>query len=174
MIQNSEIFLVDSNSFMTPYRFYYALDLVPAYWNAIKQHMKTGRIVVLDMVKEEIEKGKDELATWLSKVEDITVIPHVNAETILRYQEVIQYISTCGLYKATALHNWAQSGIADPWLIASAIANGYTLVTEEVGSGGLSKKNPNKAAKIPDVANHFGTKTINIYDMMRKLHIKIQ
>lgn len=35
MIEKPEIFLVDSNSFMTPYRFYYAFDLVPAYWKAL-------------------------------------------------------------------------------------------------------------------------------------------
>lgn len=173
MIQNQEIFLVDSNSFMTPYRFYYAFDLVPAYWNALGKHIKSGRIVVLDMVKDEIEKGKDELTAWLNNVDNLTVVPHVTAETVSKYQAVIQYVASCGLYKDSALQTWAQNGIADPWLIASAAANGYTLVTEEVRSGGLSKSNPNRSAKIPDVADYFGTKTTNIYDMMRKLNIKL-
>ena len=89
-------------------------------------------------------------------------------------QEIIQYIASCGLYKESALNTWAQGNIADPWLIASAKVNGYTLVTEEKPSSGLSKKTPNKGAKIPDVARYFGVKTIDVFDMMRKLKITIK
>lgn len=58
---DNEIFLVDSNSFMTPFRFYYAFDLVPAYWKELNKHINSGRIVVLDIVKDEIDKGNDDL-----------------------------------------------------------------------------------------------------------------
>ena len=75
--------------------------------------------------------------------------------------------------KESAVNIWAGNGIADPWLIAAAAAMGYTLVTEEVGSGGLSTKNPNKSAKIPDVAAGIGLETINGYEMMRRLNIRI-
>lgn len=64
--------------------------------------------------------------------------------------------------------------IADPWVIAAASAHGYTIVTEEKPSGGLSAKTPNRSAKIPDVAHHFGVKTTDIYEMMRKLNIRIE
>ena len=62
MKKNSEIFLVDSNTFMTPYRFYYAFDLVPAYWDMITPYIKSEQIVFLDMVRDEIGNGKDDLA----------------------------------------------------------------------------------------------------------------
>lgn len=173
MTEKQEIFLVDSNSFMTPYRFYYAFDLVPAYWKEISKHIKSGRIVVLDMIKREIEKGGDTLSTWMKELEGLTVIPHIDPNTIAKYQEVMQYVDTCGLYKPSALNIWAPSDIADPWLVASAAAHGCTIVTEEVSSGGLSVKTPNKSAKIPDVANHFGVRTANVFEMMRKLNVKI-
>lgn len=32
-----EKFLIDSNSFMTPYRHYYAFDLVPSYWEELSK-----------------------------------------------------------------------------------------------------------------------------------------
>ena len=173
MKKDSEIFLVDSNTFMTPYRFYYAFDLVPAYWDMITPYIKSEQIVLLDMVRDEIGKGKDDLAEWIDSIESIKVIPHVNGEIIAKYSEVIRYVQTCGLYKESAVNIWAGNGIADPWLIAAAAANGYTLVTEEVGSGGLSTKNPNKSAKIPDVAAGIGLETINGYEMMRRLNIRI-
>lgn len=68
-MMTEEIFLVDSNSFMTPYRLYYAFDLVPAYWNALVEHIKSGKIVVLDMVKSEIDKGEDDLLQSSSNFE---------------------------------------------------------------------------------------------------------
>lgn len=173
-MNDKEIFLIDSNAFINPFRFYYAFDLVPAYWNKLKKHLDSGRVVVLDAVKDEIEKGQDELSEWLSKVDNLVVVPKVTEQTVKEYQEVMQFVAGSGYYKESALTTWAPANIADPWLIASAKSNGYTLVTEEAKSGGLSKKTPNKEAKIPDVAEHLGVKTIRVYDMMRSLGIIIQ
>lgn len=55
-----EKFLIDSNSFMTSYRQYYAFDLVPTYWKELAKRLDTGRMILLDMVKDEIDKGQDE------------------------------------------------------------------------------------------------------------------
>lgn len=74
---DNEIFLVDSNSFMTPFRFYYAFDLVPAYWKELNKHINSGRIVVLDIVKDEIDKGNDDLAKWIADLDQLTVVPKV-------------------------------------------------------------------------------------------------
>ena len=172
-MKTREIFIVDSNSFMTPYRFYYAFDLVPAYWDALIKHIKTGRIVVLDMVKAEIDKGEDDLSKWLSNTDGLVIIPHVDEKTIGNYQRILHHVAYSGLYKESALQIWAQGNVADPWLIASAAANGYTLVTEEIGANGLSTKNRQKSAKIPDVAEKFEVETVNVYEMMRRLGIVI-
>ena len=174
MNSEQEVFLIDSNAFMTPFRFYYAFDLVPAYWEKLKKYLESGRVVVLDIVKDEIEKGQDELAEWLSEVDNLVVVPKVTEQTVAEYQEVMQFVASSGYYKESALATWAPANIADPWLIAAAKSNGYTLVTEEVKSGGLSKKTPNKSAKIPDVAEYLGVKTTNVFYMMRKLGIIIK
>lgn len=168
-----EKFLIDSNSFMTPYRQYYAFDLVPTYWDELSKKTDTGRLILLDMVKDEINKGQDDLATWITKKNGFVICNHVTPEVISKYQEVLQYVQTCGLYKEDALQAWAPGYIADPWLIAAAAVNGYTIITAEVSSGGLSPKTPNRNAKIPDVAKAFGVKTNNLYYMMRELGIKI-
>ena len=168
-----EKFLIDSNSFMTPYRQYYAFDLVPTFWKELSKRTDSGNLILLDMVKTEIEKGKDELADWIDNESGFVICSHVVPEIIGKYQEVLQYVQTCGLYKEQALQIWAANDVADAWLIATAAVNNYTLITVEVPSGGLSIKTPNKAAKIPDVARAFGVKTENIYYMMRQLGIKI-
>lgn len=168
-----EKFLIDSNSFITPYRQYYAFDLLPSYWKEISKCTDLGRLILLDIVKNEVDKGEDDLADWLCKQERFIVCNHISPEIVGKYQEILQYIQTCGLYKEQALQMWANGDVADPWLIAAAAVNNYTIITSEVSSGGLSIKNPNKYAKIPDVAKAFGVKTNNLYYMMRQLGIKI-
>ena len=90
---DNEIFLVDSNSFMTPFRFYYAFDLVPAYWKELNKHINSGRIVVLDIVKDEIDKGNDDLAKWIADLDQLTVVPKVTEKTVECYQEVMLYVA---------------------------------------------------------------------------------
>ena len=52
MVEATEKFLVDSNSFMTPFRFYYAFDLIPSYWKELSNPLISKYLVVLDMVKD--------------------------------------------------------------------------------------------------------------------------
>lgn len=54
------------------------------------------------MVKDEIDKGKDELATWLDTVDGLQIVPHVTAEVVAKYQEVLQYVQGSGMYKPEA------------------------------------------------------------------------
>ncbi len=168
-----EKFLIDANSFITPYRSYYAFDLIPTYWSRLSGDADAGRLVLLDMVKAEIDKGGDDLAAWLDLQTGFVICNHVNAEIIDQYQQIMQYLQTCGLYKKEALASWAPGNIADPWLIAAAKVNDYTIITAEVPSGGLSPKTPNKSAKIPDVARAFDVRTNNLFYMMRQLGIQI-
>ena len=168
-----EKFLIDSNSFMAPYRQYYAFDLIPTYWDELSKRTESGRLALLDMVKAEIDKGEDDLAEWVGKQTGFEICNHVTPEIISKYQDVLQYVQSCGLYKEQALQAWAPGHIADPWLIAAAAVNDYTIITAEVPSGGLSPKNPNRYAKIPDVAKAFEVRTNNLYYMMRQLGIKI-
>jgi hypothetical protein len=46
----AEIFLLDSNSFITPYQRYYPFDLVPLFWKCLEREIQKGSIVVLDKV----------------------------------------------------------------------------------------------------------------------------
>lgn len=93
MVKTSEKFLIDANTLMTASRFFYAYDLVPSFWETFEDEIKTGNIVLLDMVKAEIDKGQDELKKWVSDREhDFEICNHVEPEIILKYAEVMQYI----------------------------------------------------------------------------------
>lgn len=173
MVIEAEPFLVNTNCFIAPYRNYYAFDILPAYWENLAEKSKSGRIVLLDVVKDELTNGGDELARWVEE-QDGFVVCSINDEEILdEYAEVMQYIQESGYYNEKALNRWAQEKVADPWLIAAAKAKGFTLITDEAPSGGINKKSPSGNPKIPDVANAFSVPAHNLYYMMRKLGIRI-
>lgn len=90
-----EKFLIDSNSFMAPYRQYYAFDLIPTYWDELSKRAESGRLVLLDMVKAEIDKGEDDLAACVGKQTGFEICNHVTPEIISKYQDVLQYVQSC-------------------------------------------------------------------------------
>ena len=58
------MFLIDSNSFITPYRQYYSFDFARSFWDQLEQNIDSGKIAILDIVLEEVLKGNDELKDW--------------------------------------------------------------------------------------------------------------
>lgn len=81
MVNSSEKFLIDANTLMTASRFFYAYDLVPSFWETFKDEIKASNIVLLDMVKDEIDKGQDELKQWVSeRKDDFVICNHVDPE----------------------------------------------------------------------------------------------
>jgi hypothetical protein len=169
-----QIFIIDANTLIAPYRIYYPFDIAPSFWEQMKGKILDGSVVILDMVHDEIMAGNDELTNWMSSMQiDREIIDHRDSRILAGYSSVLQYIQTSGLYLPKALTEWSLETVADPWLIAAAAANHYTLVTLEKSSGQVSRKNPNSKAKIPDIASHFGVSVCSLYDMMRilKFHL---
>lgn len=174
MVNSSEKFLIDANTLMTASRFFYAYDLIPSFWGIFEEKIKAGNIVLLDMVKAEIDKGQDELKQWVSERKDeFQICNHVDSEIIPKYAEVMQYIQECGFYNEKGLNDWARNEVADPWLIAAAVVKGYKLITFEQSAGSLNIKNKCGRVKIPDVAKHFNVEVHTLYHMMRQLKMKI-
>lgn len=174
MVKSLEKFLIDANTFMAAARLYYAYDLLPSFWEIFGEKIKEGNVVLLDMVKNEIDKGQDELQKWvMERQDDFQCCNHVDPEIIPKYAEVMQYIHESGFYNEKGLDSWAKNDVADPWLIATAVAKGYTLITFEQSAGPLNSKNKSGKVKIPDVASYFGVKVHNLYYMMRQLEIRI-
>lgn len=173
---DGEKFLLDTNTLITASRLYYASDLVPTFWEILAERTKEKNLILLDIVKEEIDKGLDQdvLKNWLNGTEpEFEICDHVDGEIIAKYAEIMQYIQTCGYYNEKGLNEWARNDIADPWLIAAAAAKGYTVITFEESAGYLSEKNKSGKVKIPDIAKHFGVQVHNLYYMMRQLNIRI-
>lgn len=170
---SDEKFLIDTNSFIEPYNKYYSFDLAANFWKQLKYHFEAGNIVLLDMVKDEISKGEDDLSEWLNGINILKEIDHRTSDILSNYGRVLQAIQDNPIYKETALENWSQETVADAWLIATAINNNYTIITFEKGQRIHNSNNMYKNAKIPDVAEDFGVKVADLYYLMRTLRIKL-
>jgi len=48
------IYLIDTNSLITPKATYYPMDLAPAFWASMSEKIQDGSIAILDLVKKEI------------------------------------------------------------------------------------------------------------------------
>lgn len=173
MEEVSNIFLIDSNALITPYKSYYPFDFAPSFWSQIRDNIEAGNIALLDVVKDEIEKGDDALSLWSKELSVARLIDRRQPQIISHYSNILNYIQTSGFYSSYALAEWSNVNEADPWLIATAKETGYILVTFETSAGALSKKTPSKRCKIPDICNAFQVKYDNLFSMMRILSISL-
>ncbi len=171
MIIKDNCFLIDSNSIITPYKTYYPFDFAEKFWNQIKNKVESGEVVIIDVVKDELVRGDDDLSDWIKEIENALIESRSDPQVIQKYAEILNYIQTSDLYKEAALREWADAKIADAWLIAFAAVNGCKVVTFEKENKGLNSKQPTKNAKIPDICNEFGVGYVDLFQMMRTLGI---
>ena len=168
---NSEKFLLDSNIFMTPSRSYYSFDFAQGFWRQMRTAIHSGNVFILDVIYKEITKGNDKLAEWLKNTIDNNnscKIRVQDEEIIKEYSKIQNYISTCNLYQQQAISEWAKREIADPWLIATAIAKNCTIITFEIHGNPQSQQKAKKI-KILDIADYFRVSYHDLFYFMRKM-----
>lgn len=171
---DNTIYLIDTNSLITPKLSYYPFDLVPVFWESMAGKIQDGSIAILDLVKKEILKPsiKDDLAVWMSDLKIGRYINHKQQEIINKYALVLQSLQEDPCYSEKALRVWAEESVADPWLIATASVYGFTIVTFEKHVQPNSS-NPSSSPKIPNIADKFHVRTTDLFQMIRELRIKL-
>lgn len=166
-------YILDANTFITPYKQYYQFDFAPSFWEQFAPAIVKPEIKILNVVYNELMATDDELSKWIKAVSNLKKISIADDEIAKNYGEVLNYIRDCGFYKERALRNWSDKKIADPWIIAAAMKYEAVIITFERSVGELSTKNKTNKIKIPDVAQNFGIKCQNLYDFIRAMKIKL-
>ena len=166
-----QAYLMDSNTFITPFKTYYPFDFALSFWKFLSRNILNGNIMILKKVYDEVSKGTDELSNWIGTL-GLTTVDHRESTIIRKYQEVLEHIQiSTTLYNNKALAEWADNYRADAWLVAAAMANNYKIVTFERPNTSLGTS-VTSHPKIPDVATNFGVACVNLYEMMRDLEFK--
>ena len=141
-------------------------DVWPTFWHCIATLIKDGKIFSSTKVKEEIERGDDELTTWMrDNSSDSFYIP-LDKDILVRYQETQNWANNNTIFKPVARQTYAD--VADAYLVATAAAKNMVLVTFE-------KSNPlcKNRVLIPDACQARGVRCCDLNIALRELGVKI-
>ena len=164
---SSKAFLIDSNVLMNVYRLF-GIDTAPYFWDTIKERIESHEIIIIDSVKNEIDSGKDELAEWVDSIPKEYIYDHRKEDILLCYSKIMEDVSNKEEYTESAFFKWADEKSADPWIVSTAWANSFTIVTNETGKAPVAGS-PLSNAKIPTIAAKHGVETITLRQMMKKM-----
>lgn len=151
-------YLLDSNIFIQAKNLHYGFDFCPAFWEWLITENATGRVASIDKVGGELEAGKDDLSTWATARGRTFFLPPDDA--VLPALAKVSAWVTGQTYEAAAIATFLQ--VADYWLVAHALAYGFTVVTHEVPSETTRK------IKIPNACIGLGITCVSPYEMLRR------
>ena len=161
-------YIIDTNILITAWKITYPIDVFPSFWEQLENKFISGDIVICESVYEELKRIDDDLWKWFHntiKTNSIPVEKSNETEIIDAYSCVINKANENNRYYSSALIEFGNN--ADGWIIAHALANGYTLVTEE-----KPNTDRKKSVKIPDICLLVSVEYINTVKMLQQLGFK--
>ena len=150
-------YLIDSDVFIQAKNLHYGFDFCPVFWDWVLRENAGGSVFSIDKVQGELQTGNDNLAQWVTGTGSGIFLP-VDASTVAAMRSVSVWIQSQG-YKQASINSF--QGGADPWLISYAMANGYTVVTQE------QLRPDTKKVKIPNVCAGLGVQYMTPFQMLR-------
>lgn len=152
------VYCLDTNALIQPWTKYYSMIVCPSYWEILDRLAQDQIVFCTSEVGREIEKVDDGLYAWVKQRPYL--IRDVDAQVMTHLRNILQdYPRLVDTRKSRSM--------ADPWVIAHAIAEKAVVVTKEEPSNGKSNR-----VKIPDVCQHLGIRWINDYRFVEELGIR--
>jgi NitT/TauT family transport system permease protein len=121
-------YVLDTNVFIQAKNDYYAFDICPGFWTALKRHGRVGNVLSIDRVHDELEKGHDGLSTWVKGVEPGFFKQTGDQRVIAEYGALVAWVQKQPQFTAPAKNEFMQTDNADPWVVAYAKVNGCVVV----------------------------------------------
>ena len=150
-------YLLDANVFIQAKNLHYGLDFCPAFWDWLLAKNVAGEVFSIERVEDELKAGADELTTWASALGPSFFLKPDAA--ILNSLPTVSTWTTGQRYEPSAVSTFLQ--VADYYLVAHALAHGYTIVTHEKASTSTKK------IKIPEPCIGLGVKCVTPFEMLR-------
>lgn len=160
------VYLLDSNVFIEAARRYYAFDLAPKFWEALVRHAEAGEIESIDRIRQELERGKDELATWAGETFAAAFASTDDTDVIQSFAEIMTWVQAQGQFSDAAKSDFASG--ADGWLVAYARVKDCVVVTHEVPAPDARRRVP-----IPNVCEAFDVPFADTFEMLRALGVRL-
>lgn len=151
-------YLLDSNVFIEAKRLHYGFDFCPAFWDWIDQKARQGAVQSVSRVATELYEGGDDLADW-SKTREAALFIQPTPEILAAYGKVAEWTIEAG-YEQAGVSTFL--AVADSYLVATALAEGHTVVTRETPSDSKRK------IKIPNACVGLKVQYMNVFEMLRR------
>ena len=128
--------------------------------------INSGNVFSNIQVKGEIDKGGDELTDWMKVNVPTGFYIENELDVMVKYGEVMNWAQSNAVYRPEAVSEFAT--VADAYLVATAAAKGYTLVTNETADLQCRRR-----VKIPDACNALSVRFCDLNTVLRELNITI-
>ena len=158
-------YCLDSNTLIDAWNFWYQQSTHPSLWNAFETMAKAGTLKVPQQVYEEISQKDDSLFAWCKAARDDLVYVATD-ETERAYAQLVnQYPTMTGGLGIG-------SNYADLYVVAVALVNGATVVTNEdprfFQKPNMQTGRSLKNYKITNVCFEQSVEVIRGYDILRR------
>lgn len=150
-----DIYCLDTNALVEPWNKYYSIAKAPDYWSIIDRLAHEGTVFCPEEVQREIERVDDDLKKWVRARP--YMFRSIDREVQLKIREILMRFPRL-------VDTIKDRSMADPWVIAHAMAEGAVVVTKE---GTAPRK-----IKIPDVCDAFSVRWIDDYKFVSELGIQ--
>ncbi len=163
-----ERFVLDSNVFIEAKNRYYAFDVAPAFWEALLDHAKGGRVVSIDRVRAELDRGKDALTDWAAGKFSQWFESTATDACLATYREIMEWTISAEQFSPAAKEEFAEAENADPWVVAFAMATGSAVVTQETFSSDVKNRIP-----VPNVCRAMSVPCVDTFQMLKQLGVRL-
>ncbi len=123
-------YLLDANVFIQAKNLHYGFDFCPAFWDWLVITNERGVVFSIEKVGDELEAGNDDLVEWVKARGDAFFL-RPETRIVPAFGSVSIWVNS-QRYDPAAVHTFLQ--VADYYLIAHALAHGFTVVTHRVQS----------------------------------------
>lgn len=158
-------YVLDTSLLIQAKRSYYAFDIAQSFWTYLVRLANQGIITSIDKVYDEIERGKDDLYEWVQQnlpsqfFRDTDNSP----DLLINYQQLITWSSSNTQFTSNAKAEFAQYNEADAWVVAFAISNKLTVISQEIFNANIKRK-----ILVPNVCHAFNVKHIDTFTFLRE------
>jgi Domain of unknown function (DUF4411) len=160
------MYLLDANVFIDAKNRYYGFDIVPAFWDWLRQAHAAGKVFTVQHVYDEIVASGDDLSTWIKAMPaTFRLAPGPNDQASLT--ALSQWVVGSPSYNQAAVSTFLAS--ADYFLVAQASSLGYAVVTHEVAGTGSKK-----SVKIPDACQAIGVPWMTPFKVLSVEQVSFQ
>ncbi|OVE50621.1 DUF4411 family protein [Chromobacterium violaceum] len=161
-------YLLDSNIFIQAKNFHYNFGYCSAFWDWITAAHLADLVFSTQKVRTELLNGKadDPLVKWINQdlPESFFVDDLKDKNVMINYANIIRTANSNNQYTTQAKSEFAQHDKADAFLIATAKAHNYILVTQERSQPGARKR-----IMIPDMAQQCGVQTKQVWNVLEEI-----